>query len=238
MKSLMIIPAFNEEENIGKTVGQVLATNPRISVLVINDGSVDKTAKIAQRAGALVISHPFNMGYGAALQTGYKYALDRGFDCLIQMDADGQHDPKFIKDLLRPLIDNQADLVIGSRFLKYSYDMTFFKKIGVIIFRLVIKLLTGQIITDPTSGFRAFKSNLLDVFTSDIYPTDFPDADLLITLLRGGIKIKDVPVKMYQSPRGKKPMHQGLVALYYIFKLPLSILVGLIRSKGLPRRYV
>lgn len=231
MKILVLIPAFNEEKNIEQTVKSVLAKKPESVVLVVDDGSQDQTAQIALKTGAIVLSHSFNLGYGVALQTGYKYALTRNFDLIVQMDADGQHDPRFIGDLIKPLSKDEADLVIGSRFLRYSYKMPLVKKIGILIFRFLIRVITDYKITDPTSGYRAFKPTLLKILVTDIYPTDFPDADLLITLIRGGVRVKEVPVKMYQPPKNKKPMHQGIVAFYYIFKVFLSVLIGLLRSK-------
>lgn len=235
MKTLVLVPAFNEEKNIEKTVKGIFASNPQVSVLVIDDGSQDKTSQIAKNAGAKVLSHPFNLGYAAALQTGYKYAFQNNIRYIVQLDADGQHDPKFVNDLIKPLVRDEADLVIGSRFLRYRYRMPLAKKIGVRIFNFLVKILAGYRITDPTSGYRSFKNNLLGIFTSPIYPTDFPDADLLITLIRGGIRVREVPVRMYPPPKEKQPMHRGMVTLYYIFKVFLSILIGLIRSKKLKK---
>jgi glycosyltransferase involved in cell wall biosynthesis len=234
-KVLIIIPVFNEGKRIKKVISEVKKNNPRASICVINDGSNDETEEILRKQKIIYLSHPFNLGYGVALQTGYKFALSnyQKFDIIIQMDGDGQHNPQFIKDLIKNIKNDKIDMVIGSRFLSHDYKMSFSRKIGILIFRSLIKIFAGYKITDPTSGFRAMKKNLLKVFITDVYPTDFPDADLLITLISGGIRIKEVPVSMLPSPKEKKPMHNGLTVLYYVFKQFLSILIGFIRSKNL-----
>jgi hypothetical protein len=230
-KILIIIPAFNEEARIGEVVRQVLLTASDCDVLVVNDGSRDDTARIARAAGALVVSHPFNLGYGVAIQTGYKYALAKGYDFVVQMDGDGQHDPAFITKVLNPVIAGETDFALGSRFLgAESYEPSLARRVGMAFFRRLISYLTRTMITDSTSGYQAFNRDVIKFFTTEIFPCDYPDADMLLTLHRAGFRIQEVPVRMYASTTGKS-MHTGVMPLYYIFKMLLSIFVTLLRKK-------
>lgn len=231
MNSIVIIPAFNEEKRVAAVIAGVRKQLPEATVLVINDYSRDRTAAVALEAGAVVVSHPFNMGYGAAIQTGYKYARDKGFDLLVQLDADGQHDPACIPDLLKPVREGSADIVIGSRFLGNSYRPPLARRIGMALFRQIVLRVTGSFITDTTSGFQAFNRDVIRFFSSDIFPVDYPDADMLITLHRAGFRLAEVPVRMYENSEGKS-MHSGLKPIYYMFKMLLSIGVTLMREKG------
>ena len=231
-KVLIIIPAYNEGERIGDVVHQVREMFPDYDVAVINDGSKDDTARTARAAGALDVSHPFNMGYGVAIQTGYKFALAKGYDFALQMDGDGQHDPAFITQLLAPVMAGETDLALGSRFLgTESYEPSLARKAGMLFFRRLISFLIGTRITDSTSGFQAFNRKVIRYFTTEVFPCDYPDADMLLTLHRAGFRIKEVPVKMYASASGKS-MHTGWMPFYYIFKMMLSIFVTLLRKKG------
>ena len=230
-KTIVIIPAYNEEKRIAAVVAEVRAHVPGAVVVVINDSSRDSTAAVARQSGAKVVSHPFNMGYGAAIQTGYKYARDMGFDFLVQLDADGQHDPSSIPALLAPVISGEADIVIGSRFLGNSYRPPFVRRAGMALFRGIVTLVTGRSITDTTSGFQAFNRDVIRLFATDIFPVDYPDADMLIMLHRTGFRITEVPVRMFENSEGKS-MHNGFKPLYYTFKMLLSICVTLMRQKG------
>ena len=228
---LIIIPAYNEGERIGEVVHQVRQIHPDYDVAVINDGSKDDTVRAARAEGALVISHPFNLGYGVAIQTGYKFALAKGYDFAIQMDGDGQHDPSFITQLLAPVIAGETDLTLGSRFLgTASYEPSLARRLGMIFFRRLISFLIGTRITDSTSGFQAFNRKVIRYFTTEVFPCDYPDADMLLTLHRAGFRISEVPVRMHASASGKS-MHAGWKPLYYIFKMMLSIFVTLLRKR-------
>jgi len=229
--SIVIIPAYNEEKRIAAVVAGVCASIPDAVVVVINDCSRDDTTAAARQAGAIVVSHPFNMGYGAAIQTGYKYARDKGYDYLVQLDADGQHDPACIPALLAPVIKGEADIAIGSRFLGSSYRPPLARRAGMALFRRIVSLVTGESITDTTSGFQAFNRDVIRFFASDVFPVDYPDADMLIMLHRAEFRITEVPVRMFENSEGKS-MHSGLKPLYYMFKMLLSIGVTLMREKG------
>jgi hypothetical protein len=230
-KPIILIPAFNEDQRIATVIDGIKNAMPEADILVINDGSRDNTEFAARHAGAIVVSHPFNMGYGATIQTGYKYARDKGYDYLIQLDADGQHDPSCIPLLLEPVVSGDVDIAIGSRFMGNSYRPPFARRVGMAIFRQIVSLVTGKFITDTTSGFQAFNRDVICFFATDIFPVDYPDADMLIMLHRAGFRMTEVPVRMYENSVGKS-MHSGIKPLYYMFKMLLSICVTLMREKG------
>ena len=197
----------------------------------MDDGSNDDTASEARAAGARVIELPFNLGYGAALQTGFKYALDKGYEFAVQMDADGQHDPLSIEALISPVLKDEVDVVIGSRFLdKGNYKAPFVRRMGMYFFGIITSVVTGRRITDPTSGFQALNKKVMEFYASDAYPADYPDADVIIMLYRQGFRFKEVPVIMHNA--AKRSMHGGILKpLYYIFKMMLSIFVTLLRKE-------
>lgn len=236
-KTLVIIPAYNEEKSIGSVVQRVKECLPEAEVLTVDDGSSDQTRWKAMEAGAKVLSHPFNLGYGSALQTGYRYALRKGYEELVQMDGDGQHDPSFIPQLLAVIRKGEADIAIGSRFLptpvigseNQPYRAPFIRRLGMKFFGAISSLLIQQKVTDPTSGYQAMNRRVLEWVSSDKFPCDYPDADVIIMLHRAGFRIREVAVQMFEN-RDKKSMHSGWKPLYYVFKMFLSILVTLMRK--------
>ncbi|MCX5694126.1 MAG: glycosyltransferase family 2 protein [Candidatus Omnitrophica bacterium] len=225
----IIIPAFNEAENVGVVIKEIKKKYFDLPILVVDDGSTDNTAFLAKQAGAVVVSLPFNLGYGAALQTGFKYAAAHNYDYLVCLDADGQHESKSIPSLFSEIQNNQNDIIIGSRFLGESaYKVSTLRRIGIAILRVIASSVTRQKITDPTSGFIALNRRVCK-FYSNMYPSDFPDADVIIASYFANFKIKEIPVKMYLK-NSKKSMHSGMKPLYYIFKMSLSLLVIFIRK--------
>ena len=229
-KTLIIIPAFNEEKNIGAVLESIQQKVPGIPILVINDGSEDNTESVARSHGANVISLPYNSGYGVALQTGFKYAAKKNFSLVIQMDSDGQHDPKNLQELIEEVQKDGIDVVIGSRYLaNNSYKTSFARYVGIFIFGRIASLFCGQKVTDPTSGFQALKGKAIHFAASDNYPPDYPDADFIILMHRHGLKVKEIPVTMHASPV-KVSMHHGHKTVYYIFKMFLSIFVTVLRN--------
>ncbi len=234
---LVIIPAYNEENKIASVIQSAKEFCPGADIVVVNDGSDDKTSIRVAETGARSLSHPFNLGYGTALQTGYKYALEKGYEAIVQMDGDGQHDPACIADLIAVVQKGEADIAIGSRFLSVedgssetpAYRAPLMRRLGMGLFRLVTSIIIGQKVTDPTSGFQAMNSNVLEWASSDRFPCDYPDADVIIMLHRAGFRIQEVPVRMFPSGN-KKSMHSGWNPLYYLFKMFLSILVTLMRK--------
>lgn len=232
---LVVIPALNEERTIGSVVEGVRGLQPPVDILVVDDGSRDRTAEIARAGSALVLSHPFRLGYGAALQTGYKFGRAQGYSHLVQMDADGQHAARDVPRLLEPLLRGEADVVVGSRFVADSgYEMDPLRRVGRDVMRRLLALLGGPDIADPTSGFQAFSRPAFTYCCSDFYPTDFPDIDVLLMLHRQGFRIAEVPVRMAPNPPTRTPMHIGLGTLYYSYKMLLATLRSATSSRGLP----
>jgi glycosyltransferase involved in cell wall biosynthesis len=218
--TLVIIPACNEAVHIDATLSATLRVVPADAVVVIDDGSHDDTAARARAIGVRVIRHPFNLGYGAALQTGYKYAQRQGARWVVQLDADGQHDPADIPRLLEPLQRGEADLALGSRFVEPSgYAMGATRVAGRLLFQRLLAL-GGFHIADPTSGYQALSAEVLGFYCNDFFPIDYPDADVLLLLYRYGFRIVEVPVRMAPSPR--RSMHAGH-AVYYVYKMLLSL---------------
>ncbi len=234
---LIVIPAFNEERNIPILIKNIQIRFAEVGILVVDDGSVDRTARVAEKAGAIIIRHPFNMGYGAALQTGFKYALMKRYRYVVQMDADGQHDPDSIATLLNEVKKEDVDVVIGSRFLdpQSDYKASHVRKLGIRLFARVVSTIIRQKITDPTSGFQAMNRDALRYYASKYYPVDYPDADVLIMLYRAGLQVREVPVLMHVNKEGKT-MHSGLKPAYYIFKMFLSMFVTLLRKEKFKKR--
>ena len=241
-KKLAMIPAHNEQENIGQVVTRIRELDIGIDVVVIDDGSTDRTARYARLAGAKVIRLSSNIGYGVALQTGYKYACERGYDYLVQLDGDGQHDPVYIPELLKIIKSGEADLVLGSRFLKerspgkvplHKYKAGIARKLGIGLFAFLTTKLVGLKVTDPTSGYQAFNRRIIPFFTRDFFPCDYPDADVIIMVHRAGFNIKEIPMVMLENNTGKS-MHSGLKPVYYVFKMFLSMFMTLLRKTPVP----
>jgi glycosyltransferase involved in cell wall biosynthesis len=228
MKILLALPARNEEQNIGKVLQRIRALYPQFSVLVVNDASQDNTSEVVRHCpDVMLIQLPFWMGYGGALQAAYKYAYRNQFDAVIQLDADGQHDPASIQVLLDNI--DRADVVVGSRFLRTNeYKMPSLRRLGCHFLSFIGQRLTGMKITDPTSGFQALNRRALGIAIQDYYPMDYPDLDVLILMHRFRLKVVEVPVSMHEST-GKAGMHDGMQVWYYAFKMVLSIFVMMLR---------
>jgi glycosyltransferase involved in cell wall biosynthesis len=229
---LILIPAFNEQLSIGEVVKGVRSYLERARILVVDDGSSDRTSTVAQEAGACVVRHPFNLGVGTALQTGYKYAVQNGFSYVIQLDADGQHSPSFLPRFIEKLRETEADLIIGSRFLAGNTTrIPFARKAGNALFAWIVTVLIGEKLSDPTSGFRALKSTVLQFCIGDTYGFDYPDADFLLTIHKMGFRIEEIPIDVLERRNGIS-QHHGLKPIYYTIKMFLSIFITLIRPKG------
>ena len=229
---LIAIPAFNEETRLSGTLEALrMAARENWEILIIDDGSSDRTVEIARSHQVKVIKLPLHLGYGGALQTAYKFALSRDITVLVQMDADGQHEPRCIADLLQTMHQENADVCIGNRFnLKSHYQPSLPRRLGQRFFTFVCWVLTGQKICDPTSGFKALNRKALEILTQDDFPTDFPDADVLVNLIYRGIRISETDVVMYPSPPGQR-MHSELhQQIHYMCKLSLSIFMIFLRN--------
>jgi glycosyltransferase involved in cell wall biosynthesis len=232
MKVLVIVPAYNEEEAIGKVIDDLHTHVPDFDVLVVSDGSCDNTARIAKEKGALVVELPTNLGIGGAVQTGLKYAHRYGYDVAIQFDGDGQHLASEIDKLLGPLREGRADAVIGSRFLpgqKSSFQSTIGRRIGIWFFELLNSLLIRQWITDNTSGFRAYNKDVIDFMVYN-YPTDYPEPEAVILLGRNRFRIVEVPVEMRERMGGSSSIF-GWRSAYYMIKVTLAIIMTALRYR-------
>ncbi|MEK3733249.1 glycosyltransferase family 2 protein [Paenibacillus sp. FSL M8-0334] len=231
MKILVVIPAFNEEKNLVDLINRIGFLNEcQVNVIVINDKSTDNTISLLNNMKVEYIDLPCNLGIGGAVQTGYKYAELHDFDIAIQVDGDGQHDPHFIKDLIDPLIEGRADMVIGSRYIKKEgFQSSIMRRVGIRYFSLVINLLTGVVVTDPTSGFRACNSKVIRQFVR-YYPVDYPEPESIVSLLRNGFKIEEIPVVMAKRQNGKSSINK-FKSIYYMFKVSLAIFIDMLRQK-------
>lgn len=230
--SLVIIPAYNEEGSIEKVVKGVKQYLPEAWVLVVNDGSSDHTSEKAEASGAIVLNLPFNLGIGGAMQTGYQYAFEKGYEIAIQVDGDGQHDPKEITKLLKVLEEKEVDVAIGSRFIGDSeYKSSIMRRIGITIFSGVISAIVGQKITDPTSGFRAANRKAIQLFAMD-YPQDYPEPEAVILLHQCRLKIGEVPVEMSRRYAGESSITK-IRSVYYMVKVLLAIFVDCFKKPPL-----
>jgi len=226
--TLIIIPAFNEEATISTVIKSIKRECPRMAIVVVNDGSRDATSEKAKNSNVEVIDLPFNLGIGGAVQTGLRYAMENGFKKAVQLDADGQHDPKQISLLLKNL--EGFDLTIGSRYLrKTKYPLSPLRKFGNNIFSFLIKMTCGETITDSTSGFRGFGPRAISFF-SDHYPADFPEPRSIVTFLKNRYKIREISCEMKKRQGGVSSI-TPLKAVYLMLSIPIAILFESVKVK-------
>ncbi len=216
---LYVIPAKDEGENLPTLLPEIEKVQALRDVLIIDDGSSDDTAKIGRSFGCHVLSHPYNLGYGTSLQTGYRWALRHGYDIVVQLDADGQHRPSEVAKILEPITAGRADVVIGSRYREPgSYKGDFLRRIASRGMAKVASIWMGQKMTDPTSGFQALSGEALRLICHGGFPDDFPDVDVLITMHRSGLRLEEVSAHMRARTHGTS-MHGGLRVIYYFYRL-------------------
>lgn len=232
MKIILIIPAYNEEGNILDTCNKIKEFSDEIDFVVINDGSTDNTLKILQENNINHINLIKNLGIGGAVQTGYKYAYENGYDIAIQFDGDGQHDVNYVPNICMPIIEAQADMVIGTRYLDKSeskFQSTFMRRFGSNIISFFIKICTHKRITDPTSGFRAVNKDIIKVFSNE-YPSDYPEPESIVNITNLGYKITEVPVSMNEREGGKSSIDIWKSA-YYMIKVSLAIIIDSLNKR-------
>jgi glycosyltransferase involved in cell wall biosynthesis len=229
--NLAIVPAYNEEASVAWVVSAVHEHAPDFDVLVVDDGSTDHTAEVAERAGAMVIQHPFNLGIGGAVQTGFKFAQRNGYELAAQVDGDGQHDPAYLPKLVQALrADEQIDMVTGSRFLEQAgYRVPLRRRAGIMIFAVIVSLIVRQRITDPTSGFRMTTRRGIELFARD-YPHDYPEVEAILMMHAHRLRPTEVPVRMNSRIGGRSSI-TPTVSVYYMVKVLLALIVGLFRSR-------
>ena len=233
MKTLVIVPAFNEEGNLPKLLDELMSYRDHYDVLVVDDGSGDDTAQIARERDVPVVQLPANLGIGGAVQTGFKYAVAKKYDIAVQLDGDGHHDPTWLDHVIAPILQGEANCVIGSRYLRENFDREyqtpFLRRVGMVFSSLILFLATGKWITDTTSGFRALDRQALNYFSNE-YPIDHPEAEALLMLFRKGFIIKEVPVKMRSRQTGTS-LFTWVKAVKYHVRVLIGFLGLLIQRK-------
>lgn len=231
MKKLVIIPAYNESASIQSTVEQIKKEAVDFDYVVINDCSTDETKYICEKQGYNVVNLPVNLGIGGAVQTGYKYGVKYGYDLAVQVDGDGQHDPRFLKMMADYMSETNSDMVIGSRFIKNEgFQSSGARRIGIRYFTALIKLMTGKTITDPTSGLRMVNREIMELFSKD-YPKDYPEPESVVAVLKRGKRVNELAVIMRERSGGISSI-SFKKSIYYMVKVTLAILIEKIRPGG------
>jgi glycosyltransferase involved in cell wall biosynthesis len=233
VKCIAIVPAFNEQGAIGGVIDEILAFDPRYDVIVIDDASVDKTSGEARSHGALVVRLPFNLGIGGAVQTGFRYAADHGYDLAVRVDGDGQHNPAELGPLVETVTGGHADICVGSRFVgSEGYRSSRSRRVGIRILARTVSLLTGQRVTDTTSGFQVLNRKAINLFAAD-YPHDYPEVEAAVMLHKHRLRLAEMPVLMRERQAGKSSI-RGVHTVYYMAKVMLAILIGALRRRATP----
>ncbi|HEX2111908.1 MAG TPA: glycosyltransferase family 2 protein [Gaiellaceae bacterium] len=231
-RHLAIVPAFNEAGSVGRVIDEIRASEPRFEILVVDDGSTDDTAAVARAHGARVVSLPFNLGIGGAVQTGYRYARDQGFDLAVQVDGDGQHDARELAPLVEPVLAGAADLAVGSRFAgSGEYRAPAARRLGIRLFARAISRIAGQRVTDTTSGFRAANRRAIELFAAD-YPHDYPEVEATVMVVKERLRLVEVPVSMRKRAAGRSSITAAR-SVYYMAKVLVALFVGLFRAPSL-----
>ena len=229
MKKLIIIPAYNESANIENTVKDIVTNAPDFDYVIINDCSTDDTLEICERNGFNVVNLPLNLGIGGAVQTGYRYAYNNGYDIAVQVDGDGQHDPASLTKMAEVMVAEKADMLIGSRFLeKEGFQSSRVRRMGITYFTWLIKLFTRKKITDPTSGLRMINSDIIEIF-AESYPRDYPEPESVVHVIRLGKNVREIPVIMRERQGGKSSI-RFFSSIYYMIKVTVAILTELMRK--------
>lgn len=229
MRTLIIIPAYNEEESLPGVVRDLMKNMPSADVLVVNDGSRDATSQVARNLSVMVLNLPFNLGIGGAMQAGYLYAERNAYDLAVQFDGDGQHLAAEISKLIGPIAAGKADLVVGSRFLvSGGYRTPLFRKMGIWIFSFVLSRILGMVITDSTSGFRAANRRVIEFF-AHTYPDDYPEVEALVLLHKIDLRVAEVPVAMQERTGGTSSI-TPIRSMYYMTKVLMAIFIDLMKK--------
>ena len=230
MKTLIIIPAYNEASNIPIVVQDLCSNCPDADIVVVNDGSTDETEEQAIKAEVDVLTLPFNVGIGSAVQTGFRYAVENDYDIAVQFDGDGQHMASEVRNIIQPVAENKVDVAIGSRFLQVeSYKIPLARKIGIRYFAILNSLIVRQKVTDNTSGFRAYNRRAIG-FLAEHYPQDYPEPEAIVILKKHGFNIMETSVQMQERQHGSSSI--GMIrSAYYMIKVTLAIFIDLLKKK-------
>ncbi|MBR3602248.1 MAG: glycosyltransferase family 2 protein [Lachnospiraceae bacterium] len=223
-KVLLIIPAYNEAENIERVVDNIIENFPQYDYIVVNDGSSDETRNVCRKRGYQYLNLSINLGIGGAVQTGYKYAQDKGYEIAVQIDGDGQHDIAYLEKMLPYLESGEADVVIGSRFIeKEGFQSSATRRTGIKILSFMIWLCTGCKVKDVTSGFRAVNKRFIDIYSVN-YPMDYPEPEAIVSAVMHGGVVKECPVVMRDREKGTSSIN-FMKSIYYMIKVTLAIIV-------------
>lgn len=229
MKSIVIIPAYNEEKSIEKTVEDIQKNAPEFDYIIVNDCSGDSTLKICKDKGMHVLNLPINLGIGGAVQTGYRYACKNGYDFAVQFDGDGQHDARYLQTMRDYMTERHLNMLIGSRFIdKEGFQSSGLRRFGIRYFSALIKLLTGIRITDPTSGMRMVDRQIMEIY-AESYPKDYPEPESVVAILNMGKTVGEYPVMMRERKEGVSSI-SPVKSVYYMVKVTLAILVEMLRK--------
>jgi glycosyltransferase involved in cell wall biosynthesis len=233
VKRIAIVPAYNEEGAIGGVIEEIRAFDPALDVLVVDDASHDATAAVARRHGARVVTLPFNLGIGGAVQTGFRYAAQHGYDLAVRVDGDGQHDPAELGPLVEKVVGGETDICVGSRFASgEGYRSSRSRRIGIRILAGTVSLLTRQRVTDTTSGFQVLDRKAIELFAAD-YPHDYPEVEAAVMLHKHRLRLAELPVRMRERSAGRSSI-RGARTVYYMAKVMLAILIGALRRRATP----
>jgi glycosyltransferase involved in cell wall biosynthesis len=234
LRRLAIVPALNEEHTVPGVIGELRSFDPGLDIVVVDDGSTDRTAEVAASLGAHVLRLPFNLGIGGAVQTGFRFAYERDYDVVVRVDGDGQHDPSQLGRILAPVLAGEADIAVGSRFAADAggYRSSRSRRVGIRILAAVVSRVVGQRVTDTTSGFQALNRQGIALFAHD-YPHDYPEVEATVMVFRHRLRLVEVPVSMRERGGGSSSI-TALRSIYYMVKVLLAIFVGLFRRNVVP----
>ena len=229
LRRVAIVPALNEELTVPRVIDELRAFDAGLVIVVVDDGSADRTAEAAAAKGAVVIRLPFNLGIGGAVQTGFRFAFEHDFDVAVRVDGDGQHDPAQLTRILQPVLRGEADIVVGSRFAagEGGYRSSRSRRVGIRLLAWVVSRIAGQRVTDTTSGFQALNRRGIALFARD-YPHDYPEVEATVMVFRHRLRLQEVPVSMRERGGGSSSI-TALRSIYYMVKVLLALFVGLFR---------
>jgi glycosyltransferase involved in cell wall biosynthesis len=234
-RRVAIVPALNEEHSLPNVIDELRAFDPALDIVVVDDASVDRTAEVAALKGARVLRLPFNLGIGGAVQTGFRYAFEQGYDIAVRVDGDGQHDPSQLDRVLAPVLRGEADIAVGSRFAAETdgYRSSRTRRLGIRLLARVVSRIVGQRVTDTTSGFQALNRHGIALFARD-YPHDYPEVEATVMVFRHRLRLVEVPVTMRERGGGRSSI-TALRSVYYMVKVLLAIFVGMFRRNVVPQ---
>jgi glycosyltransferase involved in cell wall biosynthesis len=232
-RRIAIVPAYNEERNIGRVVAELRVFDPSLDVVVVSDGSSDRTAESAAAAGARVLRLPFNLGIGGAVQTGFRYAWEHGYDLAVRCDGDGQHVPSELPKVIEPVVAGDADIAVGSRFVAgEGYRSSPSRRVGIRLLATVVSAIARQRVTDTTSGFQALNRRALELFAAD-YPHDYPEVEGMVMTIKHRLRLVEVPVRMREREHGSSSI-TAVRSVYYMARVLTALFIGLFRRHVVP----